>query len=101
MKERWGGGEEELQKQGRLPSAGEAKAPTHLEELMVEDLIQGQSVAGVFLQDARDELLRRLGDGGRQVVLDFFDALVRLLQVEGLERRVAAHQRVPGKKRED
>lgn len=87
--------EEELQKQGRLRSAGEAKAPTHLQELVVENLIQGQSVAGVFLQDARDELLRRVGDRGRQVVLDFFYALVRLLQVEGLKRWVAAHQRVP------
>lgn len=97
VKETWGGGDEELQKQGRLPSTGEAKPPTHLEELVVEDLIQGQSVAGVFLQDARDEFLRRVGDGGRQVVLDFLYALVRLLQVEGLKRRVAAHQRVPEK----
>lgn len=91
--------EEELQKQGRLPSAGEAQAPTHLEELVVEDLIQGQSVAGVSLQDAGDELLRRVGDGGRQVVPDFLYALVRLLQVQGLKRRIAAHQRVPGRKK--
>lgn len=88
---------EELQKQSCLASAGEAKPPTHLEELVVEDLFQGESVAGVLLKDARDELLRRVGDGGRQVVLDFLYALVRLLQVEGLKRRAAAHQRVPEK----
>lgn len=95
------GGGEELQKQGHLSSAGEAEAPTHLEELVVEDLIQGEPVAGVLLQDARDEFLRSVGDGGRQAVLDFLDALVRLLQVEGLKRRVAAHQRVPDNREEE
>lgn len=99
MKERWGvaGGGRRAAKTGTFAKCWRS-TPTHLEELVVENLIQGQSVAGVFLQDARDELLRRVGDGGRQVVLDFFYALVCLLQVEGLKRRVTAHQRVPEKK---
>lgn len=82
-------------------SEKQEKAPTHLEELVVEDLIQREPVAGVFLQDARDELLRRVGDGGGEVVLDFLYALVRLLQVEGLEGRAAAHQRVPESREEE
>lgn len=63
---------------------------------MAEDLVQGESVTGIFLQDARDEFLCRRAECGWQVVPDFLYALVGLLQVQSLKGRVAAHQRVPG-----
>ena len=69
------------------------------EEFMVEDLIERESVAGVFLQDARDESLCGGGKRGGQVVPNFLYTLVRLLQVESLERRAATHQRVPGQQK--
>lgn len=62
---------------------------------MVEDLIQWESVAGVFLQDAWDEFLCSRGKSGWQVVPDFLYTLVGLLQVKSLKRRVATHQCVP------
>lgn len=62
---------------------------------MVENLVQCESVAGVFLQDARDELLCRGGKRGGQVVPDFLYALVCFFQVKSFERRVATQQRVP------
>lgn len=69
------------------------------EEFMIEDLIQGQSVAGVFLQDTRDEFLCRRGDGGGNSVPNFLYTLVRLFQVQCLKGRVATHQSIPMKKK--
>lgn len=66
-----------------------------VEEFVVENLIQCESVAGIFLQDARDEFLRRRGERGWQVVPNFLYTFVCLLQVKSLERRVATHQRIP------
>lgn len=62
---------------------------------MVEDLIQGGSVAGVLLQDAGDEFLGGGGERGGQVVPHLLYAPVGLIQVESLEGGIAAHQRVP------
>lgn len=67
------------------------------EELVVEDLIQGESVAGGFLQDAGDEFLCSRGERRRQMVADFLDALVRLFQVQRLKRWTPTHQRVPAR----
>lgn len=65
------------------------------EEFVVEDLIQCESVAGVFLQDAWDEFLCSGGKRGWQVVPNFLYTLVCFLQVKSLKRRVSTHQRVP------
>lgn len=65
------------------------------EELMVEDLIQGESVTGVFLQDSWDEFLCSRGKRWRQMVPDLLYALVCLFQVQSLKRRVSTHQCVP------
>lgn len=66
------------------------------EELVVEDLVQCEAVAGVLLQNARDELLSSRRQGRGQVVFYFLDTLVCLLQIKGFKGRVPAHQRVPG-----
>jgi len=63
---------------------------------VAEDLIQVQPAAGGLLQHATDELLGGGREVRRQVVADLLDALIGLLQVQGLEGRAAAHQRVPG-----
>lgn len=65
------------------------------EELVVEDLIQGESVTGVFLQDSWDEFLCSRGKRWRQMVPDFLYALIRLFQVQSLKRWISTHQRVP------
>jgi len=71
--------------------------PAHLEELMVQDLLEGEAVLGVASEDAGDEVLGRQGEEGREGVLHLLDAPVGLLEVRGLKGRVPTQQGVPGR----